>query len=61
LSGITGRLSNPKKSAFLPEGKMNKAGSCTAASASAANLPAMADLSAVDRNSTVLRFGAPGA
>jgi hypothetical protein len=31
VSGITGRLSNPKKSAFQPEGKMNKAGSCTAA------------------------------
>jgi hypothetical protein len=31
FSGITGRLSDPKKSAFQPEGKMNKAGSCTAA------------------------------
>jgi hypothetical protein len=32
FSGITGRLSNPKKSAFQAEGKMNKASSCTAAS-----------------------------
>jgi hypothetical protein len=31
FSGITGRLSNPNKSALQPEGKMNKAGSCTAA------------------------------
>jgi hypothetical protein len=26
FSGSTGRLSNPNKSAFQPEGKMNKAG-----------------------------------
>jgi hypothetical protein len=29
---MSGPASNPKKSAFHSEGKMNKAGSCTAAS-----------------------------
>jgi hypothetical protein len=29
-SGITGRPSDPKRSTFPAEGKMNKAGSCTA-------------------------------
>jgi hypothetical protein len=58
FSGITGRLSNPNKSAFQAEGKMNKASSCTAASKESGKMANVGGRSALGRNSTELRFGA---
>jgi hypothetical protein len=61
FSGITGRLSDPKKSAFEPEGKMNKAGFCTAATKQNSKTANKDGLFRSRRSFTVLRFGAPGA
>jgi hypothetical protein len=57
---MSGPASNPKKSAFHSEGKMNKAGSCTAASKESSKMANNGRQFCAHRNFTVLRFSAPG-
>jgi hypothetical protein len=49
---------DPKKSAFLSEGKMNKARPCTAASKQSSKMANKDRLFRAVSNFTVLRFGA---
>jgi hypothetical protein len=61
FSGITGRRNDPKRSAFHPEGKMNKAGSCTAATNQSSKMANKNGAFRATRTFTVHRFGAPDA